>query len=130
MNNFVDTIHRTFAKQGAVRPEQGRVLGGVCAGIANMFRADANAFRLVFVLTLIFIPGSQILVYPLLWLVMPDAERAGQLLNGTATQAPTTQTTQPTYPAEPTQQAQAHGAAQYPAAGGAADHHSSLSLAK
>lgn len=67
-------IHAQMAEQGLVRPEQGRVLAGVCAGLGRRFGLDPWAARLLFVLVLMLIPGSQILVYPLLWILMP-AER-------------------------------------------------------
>jgi phage shock protein PspC (stress-responsive transcriptional regulator) len=47
------------------------VIAGVCAGLARRFGLDPWMTRLLFVLVLFVIPGSQILVYPLLWLLMP-----------------------------------------------------------
>jgi phage shock protein C len=61
-----------FRRQGLVRPRQGRILGGVCAGLARRFGMNATMMRILFVVTLIVIPGSQILVYPLLWILMPS----------------------------------------------------------
>jgi phage shock protein C len=61
-----------FRRQGLVRPRQGRILGGVCAGLARRFGMNATTMRILFVVTLIVIPGSQILVYPLLWILMPS----------------------------------------------------------
>ena len=61
-----------FRRQGLVRPRQGRILGGVCAGLARRFGMNATLMRILFVVTLIVIPGSQILVYPLLWILMPS----------------------------------------------------------
>ena len=63
-----------FRRQGLVRPRQGRVLGGVCAGLARRFGMGATMMRILFVVTLIVIPGSQILVYPLLWILMPSEQ--------------------------------------------------------
>jgi len=68
------SIHESFAHQGLVRPVQGRVLGGVCAGLGRRFGLDPWPSRLLFVLALMVIPGSQILIYPILWILMP-AER-------------------------------------------------------
>jgi phage shock protein C len=70
MNN----IHDSFARQGLVRPQDGRVLGGVLAGVGRRFGLGAWTTRLLFVLLLMVIPGSQILVYPLLWILMPSEE--------------------------------------------------------
>lgn len=70
----MNDIHQSFAQQGLVRPQEGRLLGGVCAGLGRRFGISAWAARLLFVLLLMVIPGSQILVYPILWILMP-AER-------------------------------------------------------
>jgi phage shock protein PspC (stress-responsive transcriptional regulator) len=61
-----------FRRQGLVRPRQGRVLGGVCAGLARRFGMGATMMRILFIVTLIVIPGSQIIVYPILWILMPS----------------------------------------------------------
>jgi phage shock protein C len=61
-----------FRRQGLVRPRQGRILGGVCAGLARRFGMNATMMRILFVVTLIVIPGSQIIVYPILWILMPS----------------------------------------------------------
>src|SRR2546421_9958839 len=67
----MDTVHDSFRRQGLVRPQQGRVLGGVCAGLGRPFGLDPWPARLLFVLILFVIPGSQILIYPILWILMP-----------------------------------------------------------
>jgi phage shock protein C len=61
-----------FRRQGLVRPRQGRILGGVCAGLARRFGIAPWAMRILFIITLIVIPGSQIIVYPILWILMPS----------------------------------------------------------
>jgi phage shock protein PspC (stress-responsive transcriptional regulator) len=61
-----------FRRQGLVRPRQGRILGGVCAGLARRFGIGPTTMRILFVVTLIVIPGSQIIVYPILWILMPS----------------------------------------------------------
>ena len=61
-----------FRRQGLVRPRQGRILGGVCAGLARRFGIAPWAMRILFIVTLIVIPGSQIIVYPILWILMPS----------------------------------------------------------
>jgi phage shock protein C len=70
----MDTIHSSFRQQGLVRPSDSRLLGGVCAGLGRRFGIDPWPARLLFLLVLMLIPGSQILVYPLLWVLMPTAE--------------------------------------------------------
>jgi phage shock protein PspC (stress-responsive transcriptional regulator) len=65
-------IHAQMAQQGLVRPEQGRVLAGVCAGLGRRFGIDPWPARALFVLVLMLIPGSQLIVYPILWILMPS----------------------------------------------------------
>jgi phage shock protein C len=67
----METVYQSMRQQGLVRPAQGRVLGGVCAGLGRRFGIDPWPARLLFVLVLLLIPGSQILVYPILWIIMP-----------------------------------------------------------
>jgi phage shock protein PspC (stress-responsive transcriptional regulator) len=61
-----------FRRQGLIRPRQGRILGGVCAGLARRFGIGPWTMRILFIVTLIVIPGSQILIYPILWILMPS----------------------------------------------------------
>jgi phage shock protein C len=61
-----------FRRQGLIRPRQGRILGGVCAGLARRFGMNPTMMRILFVVTLIVIPGSQLIVYPILWVLMPS----------------------------------------------------------
>ena len=74
----MNDIHQSFAHQGLVRPREERVLGGVCAGLGQRFGMGAWPARILFVLLLMIIPGSQILVYPLLWILMPSEETVAQ----------------------------------------------------
>jgi phage shock protein C len=71
----MNDIQQSFAQQGLVRPVEDRVLGGVCAGLGRRFGISPWTARLLFVLLLMVIPGSQILVYPILWVLMPSQER-------------------------------------------------------
>jgi phage shock protein C len=67
-------VYDSMARQGLIRPRDGRVLGGVCAGLGRRFGIDPWIARLLFVLILFVIPGSQILIYPALWILMPSEE--------------------------------------------------------
>ena len=71
----MNDIHETFRRQGLVRPRDGRVLGGVCAGLGRRFGIDPWPARLLFVLLLMVVPGSQLLIYPVLWILMPRRDR-------------------------------------------------------
>jgi phage shock protein C len=61
-----------FRRQGLIRPRQGRVIAGVCAGLGRRFGLSPWTARILFILILLVIPGSQIIVYPILWVLMPS----------------------------------------------------------
>ena len=63
-------IHQGFARQGLIRPSEGRVLGGVVAGLGRRLGIAPWPARILFALVLLLIPGSQILIYPILWILM------------------------------------------------------------
>jgi phage shock protein PspC (stress-responsive transcriptional regulator) len=67
----MDDIRQSFARQGLIRPRDGRILGGVIAGLGQRFGLEPWPARIVFILLLLVIPGSQFLLYPLLWVLMP-----------------------------------------------------------
>ena len=56
------------------RPQGDRMIAGVCAGLARRFGWSPTVVRLIFVLFL-FLPGSSILAYLILWIVMPNESR-------------------------------------------------------
>lgn len=67
----MDKIHNAMYRQGLVRPRDGRILGGVCAGLGRRFDIDPWPARILFVAALMLLPGSQLLIYPVLWVLMP-----------------------------------------------------------
>lgn len=72
----METVYGSMRRQGLVRPHRGRVLGGVVAGLAQRFGMDPWLARLLFVVVLMLIPGSQLIIYPVLWFLMPAEEKA------------------------------------------------------
>lgn len=60
----VKTLNRLF------RPEKGKVIGGVCAGLGEFFQIDPAIVRLILVLITVF-GGSGILLYLILWIIIP-----------------------------------------------------------
>jgi phage shock protein PspC (stress-responsive transcriptional regulator) len=64
----------------------------VIAGLGRRFGLDPWPARLLFVLLLLVIPGSQILIYPILWILMP-AESAPSATGYPAAPTSTTPTT-------------------------------------
>ncbi|SFB70582.1 phage shock protein C (PspC) family protein [Nocardioides terrae] len=59
------------------RPRNGRMIAGVCAGIAYRFGWDPTLVRVIAVLSVI-LPGPQVLAYIVLWVVMPNEDRASR----------------------------------------------------
>ncbi|MDP8931057.1 MAG: PspC domain-containing protein [Actinomycetota bacterium] len=58
-----------MSTQGLTRPRHGRVIAGVCAGIAEHYGWSRWLVRLLFVLFGLF--GAGELVYIVLWILMP-----------------------------------------------------------
>jgi phage shock protein C len=73
----MEKIHAAFRNEGLVRTRDGRVLAGVCSGLARKLGIDPWPARLLFVLVLCLLPGSQLLVYPILWILMPQEQAPG-----------------------------------------------------
>jgi len=65
----------TTAKPRLSRPTSGRIIAGVCAGIANRFGWNVGIVRLLTVLS-VFIPGPQVVIYLALWLLIPADKNA------------------------------------------------------
>ncbi|MFG2064133.1 PspC domain-containing protein [Micromonospora sp. NPDC048871] len=57
-----------------VRPRRGRMFAGVCAGLAQRFGMSAGFVRLLFLLSLL-LPGTQVIIYLALWIIMPNEDR-------------------------------------------------------
>jgi len=72
----MEDIRRWFAQRGLTRSSEQRILGGVCAGLGRRLGLGPGTARLLFLLVLLVVPGSQILLYPILWLLMPTEEPA------------------------------------------------------
>jgi len=53
------------------RPRTGRVIAGVCAGLAQRFGWNANIVRLLFVLSFL-LPGPQLIFYFIAWIIIPN----------------------------------------------------------
>ena len=68
----MEKIRTSLARQGLVRSSDRGILGGVCAGVGRRLGLTPWVTRALFVVTMFAIPGSQIIVYPLLWFLMPS----------------------------------------------------------
>lgn len=53
------------------RPTSGRMIAGVCAGIAQRYGWQPKTVRLAFVLSCL-LPGPQFVIYLILWLALPQ----------------------------------------------------------
>ena len=60
--------------RGLYRPREGRVLGGVCAGLALRFGVSPWLVRALFLVSLL-LPGPQVIAYLVLWVVLPEEPR-------------------------------------------------------
>jgi phage shock protein C len=67
----MDDVRAAFARQGLFRARDERVLGGVCAGLGRRVGLGPWPARILFLVLLMVLPGSQVLVYPALWVLMP-----------------------------------------------------------
>jgi phage shock protein PspC (stress-responsive transcriptional regulator) len=73
---------RTFRIRGKrlYRDPENRVLGGVCSGLGAYFSVDPVLIRILFVLVFFFPIGSSVLIYLILWIVVPKAASTAQRL--------------------------------------------------
>ncbi|MFC7344331.1 PspC domain-containing protein [Saccharopolyspora griseoalba] len=52
------------------RPRNGKMIAGVCAGLAHRFGLPVFLVRVIFVISCV-LPGPQVLLYILLWILLP-----------------------------------------------------------
>jgi phage shock protein C len=52
-----------------------RMVAGVCGGLAEYFNIDATLIRALFVLLAVF-GGSGLLIYIVMWIIVPDVSKA------------------------------------------------------
>lgn len=61
------------------RSLEGRMIGGVCAGLANYFDIDVSLVRLIFVgITLITALVPMVIFYLIAWIVIPAGKNEAQ----------------------------------------------------
>jgi phage shock protein PspC (stress-responsive transcriptional regulator) len=61
------------------RDPDNRILGGVCSGLSAYFNLDPIVFRIIFILISLGM-GSGLIIYIILWLVIPEASTTAQKL--------------------------------------------------
>lgn len=69
----MSTYTAPTTRRGLVRPRDGRILGGVCAGLGRRFGMSATKVRVLFLISCL-LPGPQFLVYVALWFIMPSED--------------------------------------------------------
>lgn len=57
------------------RPRTGRVLGGVCAALADRFGWDVTLVRVLTALSIL-LPGPQVIAYVIAWIIIPAGPEA------------------------------------------------------
>jgi phage shock protein C len=58
------------------RSRTNRTLAGVCGGLSQYFNTDATLIRVLFVVLAV-VGGSGLLIYLLLWIVVPEEPQVG-----------------------------------------------------
>lgn len=67
-----------MSEKKLVRIDEGRIIAGVCTGLGAYFGVDPVLVRVIFVaLTLLGFVISGVLLYAILWAIMPMEETAG-----------------------------------------------------
>jgi phage shock protein C len=61
----------TTTSSSLSRPRTGRMIAGVCAGLADRYGWRPGTVRLLFVLSCL-LPGPQFVIYLILWMLMPS----------------------------------------------------------
>ena len=59
------------------RPREGRILGGVCAGIGTHLDVDPVIIRLVWAVLTLLSLGTGIIVYIIAWILIPEEPGTG-----------------------------------------------------
>ncbi len=59
------------------RSRSQKMIAGVCAGVADYFGLDATLLRVVYALLTVFTAFAGVLVYLILWLIVPYGDKNG-----------------------------------------------------
>ena len=55
-----------------VRPRKGRMVAGICAGIAEYFGVDVTLVRVIVATIAVITGGAGVLAYLVAWIIIPD----------------------------------------------------------
>ena len=75
----MDENNESGGKRLLLRPREGRLVAGVCVGLADYFGVDVNLVRLGFGIFTVFW-GLGALIYALAWLVLAEEGETGSIL--------------------------------------------------
>ncbi|MGQ8868468.1 PspC domain-containing protein [Myroides sp. TSA_177.3] len=79
-NNYQHTEQTYYREKKLFRDTDNRILGGVLAGLAHYFKIDTIWVRLIFIF-LVFFYGTGVLLYFVLWIIIPSAKTASEKLD-------------------------------------------------
>ena len=79
-SSFKDRYRHIKTGKRFYRDPEEKVIGGVCGGISAYFGIENPMWVRLGFLALVFIGGVSILLYPILWIVVPEAKTAGDKL--------------------------------------------------
>jgi phage shock protein PspC (stress-responsive transcriptional regulator) len=72
-------MNGTNGQKKLMRPKEGRMVAGVCAGLGQFFGIDANIVRIVFAAVTLVSAGAAALVYLVAWLIVPEEGEGGSI---------------------------------------------------
>lgn len=88
-----------------VRSKTNKMIGGVCGGLGEYFDFDPTLIRLLFAVLILFGAGSPILLYLLMWIIIPGADSPRAMIGmneeESAIDAPETRMSKPVSDAQP-----------------------------
>lgn len=73
--------NQKVTSKGLYRSETNKIIAGICGGIGEYLSIDPVIFRIIFILGTIF-GGWGIIVYIILWIVIPSESKAGSINEG------------------------------------------------
>lgn len=63
----------TTYSRSLARPRRGRMVAGVCAGLAHRFGLEPTTVRVLFAISCL-LPGPQLVAYLVLWVLVPNED--------------------------------------------------------
>ena len=62
-----------------MRTRDGRMLAGVCAGVADYFGLDVTLVRVIWAVVSVITGGAGVLAYLVAWIIIPDEGQKGSI---------------------------------------------------